>query len=135
MAGVGLISRNCRVLRVESGDPARITALAPERFSGLSSTTTAGSSPTRVSAPGSSLSAAIRRRPGPPPEVATMSRISRANRDSLPTRTTVLFSANAVLQSRRALHVPDAPPQDSADTDQDAAAHIRRRHRQQQRLR
>src|SRR5471032_2297918 len=132
-----LLSRSrSSALRLEAGDPARITARAPVRFSGLSSITTVSSSPTRVSATAGSSSAAIKRRYRPAPGgPATMSRISRATKDSLPMRTTGPRLAKAGLQRggrRSAVH---APPDDSADADEDSAGHVGGRHPQQERLR
>src|SRR6516162_3523470 len=121
-------------LRLDSGDPARKTAWVPARLCASSPPTRKASSPTRVSLPGVSSSAAISRRLNSGAEVAMMSRISRPSSDSLPTRATVARLTNLMLRLLRR-GVPETPPHDPSNANHDAAAHIRRGQQHQYRLR
>src|SRR5215471_12109643 len=123
-------------LRLDSALPASTTRSAPERLTAVSPPMMAGSSPTRVSVPACSPSAAIRRRSKGAELTATMSRISRARRESLPIRAMVKReSPNLMLRGVRWRCMAKAASQDASDTDGDAAGDVCGGHDQQQRLR
>src|SRR3954452_3571427 len=121
--------------RAESADDARKITRASDRLSASSPPTIAGSSPTRVSRPASSWSAAIRRRAMSRAEVATMSRISRPSSVALPTRAAVLELANLMLRGPAMMRMSETPADDTAEPDYDPAADVRDCHCQQHRLR
>src|SRR5579872_2190269 len=121
-----------RALRLDSAEPARISACVPVRFSSSRPVTNVGSSPTRVNVPASCSAAAIRRNLISGVEVATMSRTSRASRDSLPTSAMTDSLANRVLRrGRRPGCVAETPPQHASDPNQNSAPDIRYRQHQE----
>src|SRR5579871_5300359 len=128
-------STSSSALWLDAAEPAKNTALTPARLSTPSTSTSDGSSPTRVSVPACSSSAAIRRSSIPEADVATISRISRPSRESLPTRAKVVeCSANSLLRRRGGCGA-NLAPQNASQSNHDAASHITDREREQYRLR
>src|SRR5437867_1848947 len=127
---------SAKTARVESGEPARKTALAPPKVSASSRPTSAGSPSYSVSRPASSSAEPIRLSSAGNLLVSNTSRISRPMSDPLPTSATVpVFGARLANLDLRWRVRPQMTPHDAADPDDDSAGDIGCGHGQQDRLR